>query len=344
MRSLIDQAGKLFDNAVEQLKTPHKGKSYDYDHEAASENGSTSGFPVRNAQYHSSTSGSLHKREAEEFPTSHDVCSTSSASVERRNGGLAGTRRNLVFSDTTSEDSTEGLPRRGVKGKRRRGISSCISAAILLVMYTSIATGTSCMLVAHVGMIPNVQIIKRIPLPDQGPLKEILDASGHVISKYTSQYITPYAHILHHGVCVERVNPALRAVRENVVKAYGDLMQFIEEQYSKHMSKEKENSSDDHLVVYKDMTQKPPSSVASRLASMIRFQAPWWIQPRTRAASDPLAIFVTKTLSQFLPAQGRFSSFIIHAIIEPVAVVVSSLGGLVIAAYLILYFLKRLDG
>lgn len=344
VRSLIDQAGKLFDNAVEQLKTPRKDSSYTGDHETASENGSTTGVPVNNLRYHSSTPGSLHKREAEEFPSSHDVYSMSSVSTTRNNVELAGTRRNLVFSDTTSEDSTEGLPRRRIQGKRRRGIISYIFVALLLVMYVIIATGTSCMVVAHVGMVPDVQIIKRIPLPVQGPLKEILDTSGRVISEHTSQYINPYARMLHHEVCVERVNPVLHFVREKVVKAYSDLKQLVEEQYWKHISHEEENSSENNVAVYKDVTQKPPSIFSSRLASMIRFQAPWWLQPRTRAASDPLAIFVTKTLSPFLPAEGRLSSFIIHAVVEPIAVVVSSLGGMVIAAYLMLYFLKRLHG
>ena len=321
VRSELDHAGRLLNNVIDQLHTPEKdGRSSISSSSLKMSDGGRSG---------GRTPSSQQRREAEEFPWSHDVYSLGKEPSPRR-------------KKKTSAGHT-------------RGLWHLLMTLVVGVLYGVVIASSGCMMVAHVGLLDRV-------VPPQGweRFSKATDMYRAHMAPVLEAYVVPYARVAHEEVCTRRVHPYIMRVRDVTTSSVKDIASAVERIVAD--IKEKMRSSAPNLAL------KPSSSSSTSLVALVPSDGRkkssgsellqfiqkkfatigqnmvFWGRPmRTEDASpDAIAMFlqrhvIPQSVMNVTPA------WVLYSIIQPLAVFISTVGGLSLALVVLALVMKKTE-
>lgn len=319
VRSMLDHAGRMINDAVDQLHTPEKDarNSISSSSRKMSDAGRSTGKTVFSQQ----------RREAEEFPWSHDVYSLGKASSSR-----------------TKKTSA----------RHTRGFWHLLMTLIVGVLYGVVIASSGCMMVAHVGLMERV-----VPPQAWERFSRALDMYRDNLEPVLEEYVVPYAKVAHDEVCTRRVNPyiarardvtasSLKELTSVVHKFVADVKEKMRDTVPSSASSPPPSSSSLVALVPSDEKKKPSGSdllqfIQNKFARIGQNMVFWGRPMRTEDTSpDPIAKF----LQQHVIPQSVMNvtpPWVFYSIIQPLAVFISTVGGLSLAMVVLAIVMKKTE-
>lgn len=318
VRSMLDHAGRMFNDAADQLHTPEK--------EARNSISSSSRKMSDAGRSTGKTVSSQQRREAEEFPWSHDVYSLGKASSSR--------------PKSTSVHHT-------------RGFWHLLMTLIVGVLYGVVIASSGCMMVAHVGLMERV-----VPPHGWERFSKAVDMYRVHVEPVLEEYVVPYAKVAHDEVCTHRVNPYIVRVRDVTVSSFKEVTSVAKKFLADIKEKMRDtvpsstlpspSSSSLVALVPSDGKKKPSRSdllhfIQNKFARIGQNMVFWGRPMRTEDTSpDPIAKF----LQQHVIPQSVMNvtpSWVLYSIIQPLAVFLSTVGGLSLAMMVLAVVMKKTE-
>lgn len=298
IRSLMDQAGRLLDSAVDQLKTPRKinttGK--------ASTTSSTT------------TPGSAQKKqESIEFPASHDV--TTSEHSTRRILSY-GTKKNQHDDGDASEEDESYVTDRYTQSTRRlskrRGLFGIV---VMLCIYASLGAGTGCMLVAHGNVLD-----RAIPRDIQRIGHTVVEFYDRVVPETYREIVRPLPGYVYRDVCVKHVNPAVHGIRQWIHQTRTFVSSLSVDHTLKTLTTSAKQGMQSGMVVYRKNTKDIQEYIYRHIGRM----DPFWMRKKHQGSA------LVAVLGDGVP------TFVMRGVIEPIIVMISVILGGCIALWVVL--------